>query len=294
MPPRLERLRLPSGQMLAWAEYGVGNGFPALYHHGWPGSRLEGHFADAAAAALGLRIIAPDRPGFGASTQCRTRTFSDWAADATALLDHLAIDRFAVVGISGGAPYALACAAMLPERVTHACVVSAMGPLDGSAAVRDFDPVRRLALRLARRRSHLISGLLRGAVGPLLARHADRFVAALARSCAPADRAILARTEVQARIAASFREGLSAGAAGAARDLELYASPWAIPLASIKVPVDLWHGEGDEIVPARVARELVDRLPQVTSRFLPGEGHYSLPLGHLVTILRGIQPVAST
>jgi pimeloyl-ACP methyl ester carboxylesterase len=274
--------------MLAWAEYGDPAGAPVLYHHGWPGSRLEGRFTHETAAALRLRIIAPDRPGYGASTQAPARTLADWASDAAALMAHLGVDRFAAVGISGGAPYALACAAALPTRVTRVCLVSAMGPVDGEAALREFDPIRRLSLRLARRRSPVMRGLLRGAVGPLIALNSDRFVATLARRCAPADRETLARQEVQHRIAASFREGLRPGAAGAARDLELYAASWAIGMARIKVPVDLWHGEEDEIIPAWLARELSAQLPTATARFLPGEGHYSLPLGHLARILRAI------
>ncbi len=193
--------------------------------------------------------------------------------------------RFAAIGVSGGAPYALACATTFPNRVTRVCIVSAMGPVDGNEALRNFDPVRRLALRLAGRRSPFMRGLLRGAVGPLIGRNAERFVASLAQHCAPADRATLAQRDVQARIAASFREGLRPGAAGAARDLELYAAPWAIPLAHIEAPVDLWHGEADSIIPAWLARRLAAQLRTATPRFLPEEGHYSLPLGHLGRIL---------
>ena len=290
MPTRAEasphgQLRLPSGQVLAWAEYGDPAGAPVLYHHGWPGSRLEARFAHEHAIALGIRIIAPDRPGYGASTQAPARILGDWAGDAAALLDHLDVGRFAAIGISGGAPYALACAAALPARVASVCIVSAMGPVDGNDALLDFDPVRRLALRLAARRSPLMRGLLQIAVGPLIARHADRFVTSLAQRCAPADRATLARQEVQVQIAASFREGLRPSAAGAARDLELYAAPWGIPLAQVKAPVHLWHGEADRIIPPWLARRLAVALPTAIPRFLPGEGHYSLPLGHLGTIL---------
>lgn len=284
VPPH-GRLRLESGHVLAWAEYGDPAGLAVLYHHGWPGSRLEASFADREAGALGLRLIAPDRPGYGESTQAVARTLADWGADAGALLDYLGVRRFAAIGVSGGAPYALACAAGLPNRVTRVCIVSAMGPVEGGAALRNFDPVRRLALRLAGRRSRVMRGLLERAVGPLLVRHADRFVAGLARRCAAADRATLGRATVQATIAASFREGLRAGAAGAARDLELYAAPWDIALDRIEAPVDLWHGEADGIIPAWLARRLAARLPTATPRFLPGEGHYSLPLSHLRTIL---------
>jgi len=261
-----------------------------LYHHGWPGSRLEGCFAHEAATTLGLRIIAPDRPGYGESTQDRARTLADWAPDAAALADELGIERFAVVGTSGGAPYALACAAYLPDRVTRVCLVSAMGPVEDPLALKGFDPVRRLSLRLARRRSPIIRSVLHRAVGPLIARHADRFVALLANGCAASDRPVLALRDVQRQIAASFREGLRHGGSGAARDLELYAAPWALPLHRIAAPIDLWHGEDDRIVPAWIARNLVGYLRTVTPRYLVGEGHYSVPLGHLSTILHGIAP----
>lgn len=285
-PPPPGRLRLESGHLLAWAEYGDSGGAAVLYHHGWPGSRLEACLADGDARALGLRLIAPDRPGYGGSTQSAARTFADWGTDAGALLDHLGVDRFVAIGVSGGAPYALVCGAAFPGRVTRVCIVSAMGPIDGDVALQHFDPVRRFALRLARRRSPLLRGLLEGAVGPLVAGHSDRFVAGLAHRCTTADRATLARAEVQAQIAASFREGLRAGAAGAARDLELYAAPWDIALDRIEAPVDLWHGEADDIIPAGLARRLAARLPTATPRYLPSEGHYSLPLSHLRAILR--------
>lgn len=284
--PGFHRIRLPGGQLLAWAEYGDPAGAPVLYHHGWPGSRLEARFAHDAAAALSLRIIAPDRPGYGASTQAPGRTLRDWAGDAAALADFIGADRFAVIGISGGAPYALACAACLRDRVARVCLVSAMGPVDDRSALRDFDPVRRLSLRLAARSSPIVRILLRDAMGPLIARHADRFVAMLAKGCAPADRPVLAPREVQAGIAASFCEGLRQGGAGAARDLELYAAPWGIELDRIAAPVTLWHGEEDRIIPAWLARQLVAQLPAVTPHFLACEGHYSVPLRHLSTILR--------
>ncbi len=286
----LGQIRLPTGEVLVWAEYGDRAGAPVLYHHGWPGSHLEARFAHKASEALGLRLIAPDRPGYGGSTQAPQRTLGSWPADAAALADHLRVDRFAVIGISGGAPYALACAACLPDRVTRVCLVSAMGPVGDRSALQEFDPVRQFSLRLAGRRSPIIRSALRSVVGPLIARHADRFVAALAKSSAPPDRPTLSQRDTQMQIAASFREGLRWGGAGAARDLELYAAPWGLPLHCVTAPVDLWHGEEDRIIPVRIARKLAGQLPTVTSRVLHGEGHYSVPINHLTTILRSIKP----
>src|SRR6185312_7099010 len=113
------RVRLADGRTLACLQLGDPTGSPVLYFHGYPGSRLEARVAAVAAGQLGLRLLAVDRPGFGQSTFQPGRTVGAWAADVAALADQLAVGRFSVVSISGGAPYALACAALLPDRVAR-------------------------------------------------------------------------------------------------------------------------------------------------------------------------------
>src|SRR6185312_3853086 len=105
------RVRLADGRTLACLELGDPSGPPVLYFHGYPGSRLEARVAAAAARRLGLRLLAVDRPGFGQSTFQTGRSIGAWAADVAALADRLALGRFSIVGVSGGGPYALACAA---------------------------------------------------------------------------------------------------------------------------------------------------------------------------------------
>src|SRR5581483_781680 len=101
---------------------------PLFYFHGHPGSRLEGRFAHRIAAENGLRVIALDRPGYGHSDFQVGRALTDWPADVVEAADLLHVGRFRVVGASGGGPYALACARLLPERVIQAAVVSGVGP----------------------------------------------------------------------------------------------------------------------------------------------------------------------
>ena len=124
------RLRLADGRTLACLEFGDPAGPPVLYFHGYPGSRLEARVAADAARRLGLRLLAVDRPGFGQSTFQAGRTVGGWAADVAALADHLALERFSLVGVSGGAPYALACAAQLSHRLARVALVCPLGPLD--------------------------------------------------------------------------------------------------------------------------------------------------------------------
>jgi pimeloyl-ACP methyl ester carboxylesterase len=103
-------LRLGDGRRLGYAERGDPGGRPLLYFHGWPGARVEARLADEPAKAAGVRLVALDRPGMGFSDFQRGRTFVDWSADVVEVADALQLDRFAVLGISGGGPYAAACA----------------------------------------------------------------------------------------------------------------------------------------------------------------------------------------
>ena len=130
-------LALADGRRLGYAEFGDPSGAPCLYFHFSPGSRLEpaAVFSGVRQPWLrGVRLVSADRPGFGLSDRQPTRTLLDWPGDMAALADHLGIDRFAVLGASGGGAYALACARLLPSRLTAAVVVSGIGPLDRPGA----------------------------------------------------------------------------------------------------------------------------------------------------------------
>src|SRR4051794_20731127 len=128
MSEDLRQLRLSDGRRLAYCEYGSPAGKPVLYFHGWPGSRLEAKLADPVAKKFNAKIIAIDRPGFGMSDFKPNRTLLDWPLDVCELADALGLDRFAVVGVSGGGPYALACARRIPERLTSVAVICGVGP----------------------------------------------------------------------------------------------------------------------------------------------------------------------
>ena len=120
---------LSGGRKLGYSEYGAPRGLPILGFHGTPGSRFMFRLVHEPARRLGIRIIAPERPGFGLSTFQRNRTLADWASDIAELADHLGLQHFGVAGISGGGPYAVACAALLPTRVTAAALMGPVGPL---------------------------------------------------------------------------------------------------------------------------------------------------------------------
>ena len=127
------QITLPDGRLLCFAEYGDPAGFPVVVGHGNPGSRLGCRPLIGRSYAFGVRVIAPDRPGVGGSDPLNGRSLLDWASDVRVLADTLDIDRFSTIGISGGAPFALACAWCLPDRVSAVGVVSGGLPINGAA-----------------------------------------------------------------------------------------------------------------------------------------------------------------
>lgn len=122
-------ITLSDGRRLYYAEHGDSKGKPLFFFHGWPGSRLRSSFYDSIAKKLHIRIISPDRPGYGLSDYQENRTLLDYPDDIVELADALRIKKFAVVGVSGGGPYTAVCAYKIPERITKAGIVVGAAPM---------------------------------------------------------------------------------------------------------------------------------------------------------------------
>jgi pimeloyl-ACP methyl ester carboxylesterase len=242
-----------------------------LFFHGAPGSRLGAGALDGVARARGVRVIAPDRPGYGGSDAQPGRRLLDWPSDVRALADALEVARFAVAGISGGGPYVSACAWALPERVTSAGILSSIGPADRPGATRGMVGPNRVALWMFRRAPRLARSLL----GPLARqlRDPERALGRMARSLPAPDRRVLADPRKRASFVADLREALARGNEGLLSDFEVFARPWGFPLAEIRVPVRLWHGELDRNCPVAMARRVAAEIPGCQATIAPGQGH---------------------
>ncbi|WP_167477254.1 alpha/beta fold hydrolase [Nocardia arthritidis] len=273
-------LSLPD-RAICIAEYGDPTGDPVLYNHGVPGSHIEAIAFDEAAAAAKLRIIAIDRPGIGGSPPVPLRRVVQWADVVAALADRLGLDRFAVVGVSGGGPYALACAHNLADRVTAAVVVSSIAPLD------DIPGQRRGSLAMLRRFPFMAR--------PVAARMAAQIrkpggVAATIARMAPVDRARVTAdprlaTELETNIGEAFRQG----GRGFAMDLRLlFTRPWGFRLADITVPVRIWHGAADHNVPVSDGRRLAALLSNSRIDIVSDAGHL-LFIDHTAAILESVR-----
>jgi pimeloyl-ACP methyl ester carboxylesterase len=221
-------VRLRDGRRLTYRALGRPDGFPVLYMHGAIGSpRWRSPALDAAVATLGLRYLIVNRPGFSGSDPQPGRTVADFATDVEDVADAHGWERFSVIGVSAGAPFALACAWALPGRVTAAAAAS---PLAAAG----------LRYRVPR------AGFQVPVAGPLAYDAALRVL--------------------HARSAAAPRTMID--------DLEACRRPWGFDPSEVRVPIVLWHGARDRLVPARHALRLAAELPVCATRLEPRAGHF--------------------
>lgn len=264
---------------MAWSERGDPAGHPVVYCHGFPGSRLEVEIAATAAARAGVRLIAPDRPGFGHSSPGGDQRLHEWPADLAQLLDALEIERCGIFGMSGGGPYALASGARLGPRIDVIALVSGLGPLDAPGARDGMAPFNRASIHLAQHHPWVQAGLFH-VLGAVL-RHTPAAVQSLMRAGeAGPDRSVLDQPGVAKALRAGMRGNVRQGAGAAIDELRSYVAPWPFALDQITTRVLLWHGEADTVVPPSHARTLAARLPDAHITLLPGEGHFSVPIRH--------------
>ncbi|WP_232700725.1 alpha/beta fold hydrolase [Halobacterium wangiae] len=277
-PPRREfasEVTLPDGRTLAYAEYGDAEGSPVLFFHGTPGSRVSASVAREAMTRAGVRLVAPERPGFGRSEFTSDRTFADWADDVAALTDALGIDEYGVVGVAGGGPYALACAAHTPERVTRCAVVSGFAP--PGVASGELGRLDRTLFSLAKWSPHLgrpLAWLLCRRI-----RDADRFTDVVGD---PRDGDLSdPRFGETGRILLSDRrEAVRQGPLPLAADYGVLARPWDFELLDVDAPTRVFHGDADETVPLAAGEHVASHVPGAELVVYGGEGHVRPAVEH--------------
>jgi pimeloyl-ACP methyl ester carboxylesterase len=237
-----------------------------------PGSRLEHPPALSGPVPGRVRLIVPDRPGYGRSDFQPGRTLLHWPQDVAQLADALGLSRFAVVGVSGGGPHAAACAYALPHRLTGVALVSSLAPVNRPGGMDHLSPWVKAAFRLGRRAPWSLRPALWAFSNP--GRDAASFFLANTERLCPSDRMLLARPEVQRMLRANFQESAAQGLRAYAQDVVIFSRPWGFPLQGITVPVCLWHGESDNILPPHMGRYLAGAMPHVRARYVPEGGHF--------------------
>jgi pimeloyl-ACP methyl ester carboxylesterase len=238
--------------------------------HGLPGSRFQRHPDPDIAMAAGARVVHPERPGFGLSAPAPHRRLLDWPRDVAACADALGIGRFAIAGISGGGPYALACVHALGDRVACTAIVSGVGPR--GSMPRGMLPLVRLGFAVAPRAPALVRAVVRP-LARVAVTDPDRHLRRVAAQMAPADRPILAREAVRAMFAADYAAAFAQGVDAFAQDLALIAAPWGFAPAPAAAPVAFWHGGDDRMVPPSASRALAAAMDAPLHE-CRGEGHF--------------------
>jgi pimeloyl-ACP methyl ester carboxylesterase len=264
---------LSDGRSLAWCEYGKPDGAPVFYFHGIPGSRIDNRITADAIAAAGLRLIAPDRPGFGrSSAEPGRRSYAGWVEDVESLARLLDIDRFAVVAYSAGGPYALAASLALPERVTRLAIVSGVAPAEMPGYRKGLGPTDRAMTLLAPRAPWLARVLLGRALKQAKERPGRFGKSVDGDFKAPADQEML-DDGLRALLPELFLEAGRAGPVGMAEDFAVWARPSGLALDRIASPVRLWHGGDDRAVPDSHSRWVASQIPSAELTVWPGVGH---------------------
>jgi pimeloyl-ACP methyl ester carboxylesterase len=281
---------LPDGRTLGYAEYGDPQGKPVFYFHGWPSSRIEfgGYKGDEVAKRLSLRVIAPDRPGFGLSSYQPHHKFTAWPQDVSSLADHLGFERFTVMGYSASSPYTLACAQALADRLEAVGVVSGVAqPFNAPGSTKGMPTIMlwttaRIHPRLTWFMFNIMKGRITNAPRDQLPKNAKQAMMAEADF-----EFIKSHPYAMAANMDGGAEALKGGGLGPAEAAALYWKPWGFQLQDIRTKVHVWHGEADLNAPfAAHGKFLAENLPNVEAKFYPGDGHISLIHKFLETILK--------
>ena len=287
--PQLEgRISVRGDRRLGFASFGTPTGRPLFWLHGTPGARRQIPVeARLLAEKHDLRIIGIDRPGIGSSTPHVYENVLDFAADLEIVADTLGIEKFHVIGLSGGGPYTLAAAAAMPERVLGVEVIGGVAPTVGP------DRIGGGAVALAAPLAPLVSltrvplgmGLTVGirVIRPLAGSFLDLY-----RIVQPeGDKRLLGRPEFRAMFIDDLLNGSRKQITAPLSDLLLFVRDWGFRLADVDTPVRWWHGDADHIVPLAHGVHCVERLPNAKLFTMEGESHLG-GLGLAEEILGGL------
>ena len=268
---------LSDGRSLGFQCLGDLDGSPVFFFHGTPGSRLGLSENDLLAQIPGVRLIIPDRPGYGISDPQPGRMLLDWPDDVVELADHLGFDSFAVGGASGGGPHALACAYRLAHRVTKSLLISSPSPAGFKGVTRGMALANKLALLLGQYAPWLVRQLIRSYASSF-EKDPEGYLDAMVKQLPRPDQALLENVSLREEIIRDLREAYRQGPEAHVIDgaLTMASQEWGFSLSKISIPVFLWHGEEDSLVSINMAKHLMHEIPRCTARIVPGAGHLLL------------------
>jgi pimeloyl-ACP methyl ester carboxylesterase len=267
-----QTIKLKDGRTLGYIDLGNKDGKPLFHFHGFPGSRLEAMILADRALIKKIRVISIDRPGMGLSDFQKDRTLLDWPDDVVELADFLGLTKFAVEGISGGGPYAAACAYKIPERLTSCGIISGLSSKDLEietkerlfSVIRIFPWLFKLMIWIQSR-------------GMKDLEKAEKNMKKSIEKLPEADKKVLEDPQIRSMLIKESAESFRQGSKGAYNEGKIYARSWGFNLEDIspKLKVYIWHGDADKNVPIAMGRGMCKAIPNCKGKFYEGEGHYS-------------------
>jgi pimeloyl-ACP methyl ester carboxylesterase len=281
------------GRRLEVLTAGPETGLPLVFHTGTPSGLVAPAPVTAAASARGLRTVLYARPGYEGSTPRPGRVVADAAADVTEILDHLGADQFLTAGSSGGGPHALACAALLPGRCLAAASVAGVAPYQAAGLdwLAGMGPENIEEYSAAAAGENALAGFLAAALREVSGMTGAGVAAALGELVAAADTAVLTG-DFADDLARSFRGAVREGPAGWRDDDLAFVRDWGFTVASVQVPVAIWQGGQDRMVPFSHGAWLAGQVPGARAHLLPGDGHLTLITSRFGEILDDLAALA--
>ena len=268
-------IEVDDGRCLTVEVSGAPDGMPVFLLHGTPGSRNGPKPRNTVLYRIGVRLITYDRPGYGGSTRLPGRLVAHAAADVATIADRLDLDRFAVVGRSGGGPHALACSALLPDRVIRAAVLVGLAPsnaegldwYEGMSAdnVREYSTADQDA-------AELMEELTERAAATVA--DPESLLEDLRSQMLKPDLDFVQSVDYRRLLAASYAEALRAGPYGWIDDALAFRHEWGFDLKTITRPVLLWHGADDTFSPTGHSVWLAGQIPGAEVRVVTHTAHF--------------------
>lgn len=263
-------LQLNGGRQLAFADIGDAHWPCVLFFHGAPSSRLRLAYLESEFLARKIRVVSPDRPGYGGSTIQAGRSMNDWAGDVAALIEHLGLDRIMVAGHSSGGPYALACAALIPGRIVGTIVLGGVTDMSWAGAWDGYLESEARLMRLPTETAVI------QACEALYGKDGAGFMSASGIALSEPDERLYSDESVARLLSLARAEAFRQGVAGYAQDIFIQGRPWPFDPGDIATRVLVVHGEFDTMLPVAHARHSVEVVRGSTLRILPGHGHLSM------------------
>lgn len=276
-----------TGQKLFLQEWGALNKPVILLVHGFPGCAEHGKLLSSTIHLENIRLISFDRPGYGRSDLQKKLTPLKLAAQIKNLMDHLEIKHFKVLSVSGGAPFAMAIAFLLKDRVEKISSVAGVAPL----TIQNFKFLNSNQKKAWMLRNFVPSPILNYGINRLWKsglEKVDEFLFSDLNNFSLPDQQVFRHPEVGPALVESIKTALQAGPSGVLHDMKIYSKTWGFSLNAIQCPVTLWHGSDDDVVHLRFAKDMNRKISQSQFNLVQGEGHYSLPMNFRDAIIHDL------